>query len=102
MFEFEADQVAVGETQLGEATVSGAAAAVASKMDEVDLLQQFQRGMQAGELPAGLDPEAAATLFVGIVQGLVMQSMLSGRPAAMQAQAGAVFAIYLRGIRAAA
>ena len=66
------------------------------------LLQQFQRGMQAGELPAGLDPEAAATLFVGIVQGLVMQSMLSGRPAAMQAQAGAVFAIYLRGIRAAA
>ncbi|MBA4176450.1 MAG: TetR family transcriptional regulator [Leptothrix sp. (in: Bacteria)] len=66
------------------------------------LLGRFKAGIQAGELPAGLDPEAAATLFVGIVQGLVMQSMLTGRPAAMKAQAQAVFGIYLRGIRAAA
>ena len=66
------------------------------------LLSQFRIGMKSGELPTGLDPEAAATLFVGIVQGLVMQSMLTGKPAAMKTQADAVFAIYLRGIRAAA
>lgn len=45
-----------------------------------------------------LDREAAATLFVGIVQGLVMQAMLSGKPALMRAQAERVFALYLRGI----
>ena len=66
------------------------------------LLNQFKAGMKSGGLPTGLDPEAAATLFVGIVQGLVMQSMLTGKPAAMKTQANAVFAIYLRGIRAAA
>ena len=48
-----------------------------------------------------LDREAAATLFVGIVQGLVMQAMLSGKPALMRAQAERVFALYLRGIGAA-
>ena len=66
------------------------------------LLNQFKAGMKSGELPIGLNREAAATLFVGIVQGLVMQSMLTGKPGAMKTQADAVFAIYLRGIRAAA
>lgn len=65
------------------------------------LLNQFKCGMKFGEFRTGLDPEAAATLFVGIVQGLVMQSMLAGKPAVMKAQAEGVFAIYLRGIRAA-
>jgi len=62
------------------------------------LLRLFDQAIDAGQLPAGLDREAAATLFVGIVQGLVMQSMLGGKPSAMKAQAGPVFAIYLRGI----
>jgi hypothetical protein len=66
------------------------------------LLKQFKLGMRSGELPTDLDPDAAATMLVGIVQGLVMQSMLTGKPDAMKAQAEAVFSIYLRGIRAAA
>ena len=66
------------------------------------LLSQLKVGMKLGELPAGVDLEAAATLFVGIVQGLVMQSMLTGKPAAMKAQGDGVFGIYLRGIRATA
>jgi AcrR family transcriptional regulator len=64
------------------------------------LLDRLRAGSSSGELPVGLDPDAAATLFVGIVQGLVMQSMLTGRPAAMKAQAEDVFGIFLRGIRA--
>lgn len=51
---------------------------------------------------ADLDPEAAATSFVGLVQGLVMQSMLSGRTAVMRQQAGAIFVLYRRGLGEAA
>ena len=65
------------------------------------LLELFKAGAKSGELPPRLDGEAAATLFVGIVQGLVMQSMLTGKPAAMKVQGEGVFGIYLRGIRAA-
>jgi len=52
-----------------------------------------------GEVCATLDTGAAATLFIGTVQGLVMQSMLAGNIAAMRAAAEQVFPIYLRGIR---
>ena len=65
------------------------------------LLRLFAAGIESGRLPAQLDQEAAATLFVGIVQGLVMQSMLTDRPAAMKTQGERVFAIYLRGLREA-
>ena len=65
------------------------------------LLRLFEAAIGAGQLPARLDRDAAATLFVGIVQGLVMQSMLTKRPAAMKAQAGPVFDIFVRGIREA-
>lgn len=66
------------------------------------LLGLFKAGVANGELLPALDQEAAATHFVGIVQGLVMQSMLKGKPAAMKTQAGPVLAIYLRGIQAVA
>ncbi len=54
-----------------------------------------------GTLDAGADLDAAATLFVGIVQGLVMQSMASGSVAGMKMRAAALFAIYERGLRSA-
>ena len=53
-----------------------------------------------GTLPADLDTEASATLFVGTIQGLVMQAMITGDFAAMRSMAGRVFYIYLRGIGA--
>ena len=62
------------------------------------LLRLFAAAIESGRLPAQLDQEAAATLFVGIVQGLVMQSMLGDRPATMKTQGERVFAIYLRGL----
>jgi AcrR family transcriptional regulator len=62
------------------------------------LLGLFDAAVQQGQAPATLDKDAAATLFVGIVQGLVMQSMLSGKRAATKAEAERVFALYLRGI----
>lgn len=51
-----------------------------------------------GTLPTDLDTEASATLFIGTIQGLVMQAMLTEDFAAMQGMAGRVFRIYLRGI----
>lgn len=51
-----------------------------------------------GEISRATDLDAAATLFVGTVQGLVMQSMVAGNAASMKTQADSVFAIYRRGI----
>lgn len=63
------------------------------------LLGLLGQAVRTGELPAGLDREAAATLFVGVVQGLVMQSMMSGKPAAMRGQATPLFSLLLSGLR---
>ncbi len=63
------------------------------------LIALLQSSVQRGEAAAGLDVSAAATLFMGIVQGLVMQSLLSGQMANMSTQAASVFDLYLRGIR---
>lgn len=65
------------------------------------LLRLLGAAIGQGQVLADLDQDAAATLFVGIIQGLVMQSMLTGNAAAMSGQADRVFAIYVRGIREA-
>ncbi len=62
------------------------------------LLRLLKAAVQRGDAQADLDAPAAATLFVGIVQGLVMQSMLSGQISTMRAQAPRVFHLYLNGI----
>lgn len=51
-----------------------------------------------GLLRPGLDQDAAASLFIGLMQGLVMQSMLTGQVQAMTAQAEAVLPIFFNGI----
>lgn len=54
---------------------------------------------QAGQTQPELDVEAAATLFIGMIQGLVMQSMLMGSAESMRGTAAGLFPIYLNGIR---
>ena len=51
-----------------------------------------------GLLLAGLDRQAAATLFIGTIQGLVMQSMLAPDASAIEDDARRVVALYLRAI----
>ena len=51
-------------------------------------------------LAPGTDLPSAALLFLGSMQGLVMQSLLSGDVQAIARQAPGVFAIYVRGIAA--
>lgn len=61
-----------------------------------DLLRQ---AIESGDADADLDLGAAATMFLGLMQGLVMQSQVSGQMATMPDQAPAVFELYRRALR---
>lgn len=58
----------------------------------------IEAGKANGELDPGLDSEAAAILFIGTIQGLVMQSLLAGDVDRIRRDAPRAFAIYRRGI----
>jgi len=64
------------------------------------LKRLIEQGQAQGELHSGLDVQAAATLFIGTIQGLVMQSLITGDMQRMRSDAARVFAIYQRGIAA--
>ena len=59
----------------------------------------IEQGKAQGELAAEIDPTAAATLFIGSIQGLVMQALLAGKVRRMRTDAPGAFAILARGIR---
>jgi len=52
------------------------------------------QGKAAGEIRANMDEGSAALLFVGMVHGLVMQSLLAGDVRQMSDQAAGVFALF--------
>ena len=54
-----------------------------------------------GVLPPGLDIDAAATLFMGTIQGLAMQHLIHGDSTRMRADAARVWGIYRAGLLAA-
>ena len=62
------------------------------------LLRLLEAAAQRGELDENINQQAAASLFIGSIQGLVMQSMMVGKQFAMREQAVAVLAILERGI----
>jgi len=66
------------------------------------LLETLAQASARRQVAADLDFEAAATTFVGLIQGLVMQAMLGGRPAVVRPDADRVFALYLRSLRGSA
>lgn len=59
----------------------------------------IEQGKACGEIAPEIDRAAAAILFIGSLQGLVMQSMLAGDVARTRNEAPGVFALYCRGIR---
>jgi len=58
----------------------------------------IDKGKVEAELDPAVDTTAAGLLFIGSIQGLVMQSLLAGDMAGMRDRAAAVFEIYLRAI----
>jgi AcrR family transcriptional regulator len=58
-------------------------------------------GKVRGEVAPDVETAAAVIAFIGSIQGLVMQSLLSGKAGQMRADAPGAFAIYRRGIGSA-
>ncbi|MEZ4459446.1 MAG: TetR family transcriptional regulator [bacterium] len=60
---------------------------------------QIKRGQATGEIRPELDAKTVAGLFVGMVQGLVMQSMLVDQPESMLTNAPQTFDLFEHAIR---
>lgn len=58
----------------------------------------IEQGKLCGEIALQVDAETAAMLFIGMVQGLVIQAMLGGSLKGVRSAAPGAFAIYRRGI----
>jgi len=89
-----------GELQRPEETIPKRMAQTFIHHYRERLRRQLEAGKAQGELDAALDVDAAAVLFIGTIQGLVMQSLLASNAARIRHDAPAVFSIYRRGIGA--
>ncbi|MBX3591799.1 MAG: TetR/AcrR family transcriptional regulator [Burkholderiaceae bacterium] len=58
----------------------------------------IEQGRASGELDPEVDPDQAALLFVGTIQGLVMQSLVAGDVQQVRRDAAGAFATLCRGI----
>ncbi len=87
-----------GELQRAEASPAKRMAKTLIQRYAERIRTRIEAGKARGEIAAEVDTEAAATLFIGSIQGLVMQSMLSGDIERIRDDAPGVFAIYQRGI----
>lgn len=87
-----------GELQRAEATAPKRIVQALIHRYGERLRRLIEAGKMEGELSVALDADAAAILFIGTIQGLVMQSLLAGNVEQMRHDASRVLAIYLRGI----
>ncbi len=62
------------------------------------LAEWIEKGKAAGEIDPSVNSAAACQLFIGAIQGLVMQSLITGESDTMRDKAAAIFVIYRRGI----
>ena len=93
-----APRMLYGELQGAKATPAKRLARQMMRQYAARVSHLIEAGKARGELHPELDTDAAATLFIGTIQGLVMQSLISGDMAWMRGEAPRVFAIYRRGI----
>lgn len=94
-------RILFGELQRAEQTTPKRMAQTLIQHYGERLQRLIEEGKSCGDLDAGLDTEASAILFIGIIQGLVMQSLLASDLGRIRRDAPRVFAIYRRGIRSA-
>ncbi|KFN51738.1 hypothetical protein N790_04070 [Arenimonas malthae CC-JY-1] len=62
------------------------------------LARLVEQGKREGSIAADVDTGVALSGFIGTLQGLVIQSLLSGEPGRIREGAPAAFALYRRGI----
>lgn len=87
------------ELQCAEKTPSKAIVQTLIQKYGKRLHRLIEEGKTNKDLDINLDPEAAVILFIGMLQGLVIRSLLAGDVANILRDAPRVFAIYRRGIR---
>lgn len=90
-----------GELQRAEQTLAKRMVQVLLNRYGERLGRLVAEGKDGGELAATLDDKAAVTLFIGTIQGLVMQSLLAGDVRRIRASAPSVFTLYRRAVEAA-
>jgi AcrR family transcriptional regulator len=76
--------------QLIQGIISGYEAKIAGLLDDAKLQKQ---------VPDDLDSQSAAILYIGMIQGLVMQSNIFGGKLSLQQQAEKTFPLFLHGIK---
>ena len=64
------------------------------------LMRLLTRAKELKLIAPSADLTGACVLFIGSIQGLVMQALLAGDASVMRQQAPAVFALYQRGLQA--
>jgi TetR/AcrR family transcriptional regulator len=94
-----APRIVFGELQRAEDTPAKRIVQTLLEQYGVRLNALVEQGIAQGELDREVDPTAAATLFIGSIQGLVMQALLAGKVQRIRAAAPGAFAIFARGIR---
>ncbi|GAB4403688.1 MAG: TetR/AcrR family transcriptional regulator [Rhodoferax sp.] len=62
------------------------------------LMPLLERVMPTGDAASAPEHQAAVVLFIGAIQGLVMQALIAGDVSVMAHQAPAVFALVARGL----
>ncbi|MGV1098619.1 TetR/AcrR family transcriptional regulator [Thiovibrio sp. JS02] len=85
--------------QRSEETISKRMVATLIRRYGERLKDLIRQGKECGELDPLLDADAAVIMFIGTVQGLVLQSLLAGDVGQIRRNAPRIFAIYRRGIR---
>ena len=91
-------RILFGELQRGESTAAKLMAQSLIRRYAERVRQLLEEGKECGEVDTSLESEAGAILFIGTVQGLVMQAMLAGDVGRIRRVAPRAFAIFRRGI----
>ncbi|WP_319586519.1 TetR/AcrR family transcriptional regulator [uncultured Desulfobulbus sp.] len=88
-----------GELQRAELTPAKRVAHMLVQRYTERICTCIEQGKAIKEISLDVDTRSAAILFLGTVQGLVMQSLLTGDIQHIRTEAPGVFIIYRRGIR---
>lgn len=89
-----------GELQRAEVTPAKKIAHRLMRRYSDRLTARLEEAKEIGEVAAETRSRAAAILFIGMIQGLVMQPMLSGNIGGARANATEVFEVFRRGVAA--
>ncbi len=92
-------RILFGELQRAEDSPAKRAVRTLLRQYNERLQTLIEQGQSQGEVAPDLDTTAVAALFVGMIQGLVLQSLLTGKENSMRKKSVEVFSVYLRGIR---